>query len=300
MKVLLTSATGYIGSAVARALQLSHHQVVGIARSKAAAQHLERAGIHPHLGNLTDAESLERAAVQVDAIIHTAATNNAQMATVDRQAVATLLAALAETHKPFVYTSGVWVMGDTGETLADEAFPLNPSPIVAWRPAVENEVLVAADRGVRTVAIRPALVYGHGGGLLSMLMQAGREQGAVPVIGSGENIWSFVHVDDLATLYVKAMEQAPPGTLLVGASGEQVSARDVALAAGDAAGVGASLNLMSLAEGRQIWGDLANALALSQRVSGDYAKCLLRWTPGAPSVLADLTKGSYLLTAIAS
>ncbi|MBD1877194.1 NAD-dependent epimerase/dehydratase family protein [Nodosilinea sp. FACHB-131] len=300
MNVLLTSATGYIGSAVARALQAKGHRVVALARSAATVQRLESSGIRPHWGDLTDRESLRQAATQVDAVIHTAATNDAAMAKVDRQAVETLLAALAGTQKPFIYTSGIWVMGNTGATVADETFPLNPPPLVAWRPGVEDLVLAAAEQGVRSLVIRPALVYGYSGGLLAMLTQAGQSQGAVPVIGAGHHAWSFVHVDDLAMLYVAAMEQAPAGTVLIGASGESVAMGQVALAAAEAVGIGERVQRLSLDEARQTWGDLADALALDQRVSGDRARHLLNWVPVAPSVLTELTQGSYRLGAIAA
>ncbi|MBD2114942.1 MULTISPECIES: NAD-dependent epimerase/dehydratase family protein [Cyanophyceae] len=300
MNVLLTSATGYIGSAVARALQAKGHRVVALARSAATVQRLESSEIRPHWGDLTDGESLRQAATQVDAVIHTAATNDAAMAAVDRQAVETLLAALAGTQKPFIYTSGIWVMGNTGATVADETFPLNPPPLVAWRPGVEDLVLAAAEQGVRSLVIRPALVYGHGGGLLAMLTRTGQSQGAVPVIGAGQNAWSFVHVDDLAMLYVAALEQAPAGTVLIGASGESVAMGRVALATAEAVGIGERLQRLSLDEAHQTWGDLADALALDQRVSGDRARHLLNWVPVAPSVLTELTQGSYRLGAIAA
>ena len=300
MNVLLTSATGHIGGAVARALRANGHPVVALARSAATAQRLEAAGIRPYRGDLADGESLRQAAAQVDAVIHTAATNDAAMATVDRQAVETLLAALVGTQKPLIYTSGIWVMGDTGATVADETFPLNPPALVAWRPGVEALVLAAAEQGVRSLVIRPALVYGYGGGLLAMLTQAGQSQGAVPVIGAGNHAWSFVHVDDLAALYVLAMEQAPAGTVLIGASGESVSMEQVALAAAEAVGVGQRLQRLTLAEARQTWGDLADALALDQRVSGNRARHLLNWVPIAPSVLTELTQGSYRLGEIAA
>lgn len=300
MNVLLTSGTGYIGGAIARALQAKGHQVVALARSAATAQRLESAGIRPWRGDLTDDHSLRQAAAQVDAVIHTAATNDAAMATVDRQAVATLLTALAGTQKPFIYTSGVWVMGNTGVTVANEIYPLNPPALVAWRPEVETLVLAAADQGVRSLVIRPALVYGHGGGLLAMLTQAGQSRGAVPVIGTGQQAWPFIHVDDLATLYVAALEKAPAGMVLIGASGESVSMGRVALAAAEAVGVGGQVQRLSLDEARQTWGDLADALALDQRVSGNRARYLLHWAPKAPPVLTELSQGSYRQEKIAA
>lgn len=293
MKVLLTSATGYIGSAVAKTLQEMGHRVVGIARSDGSAQRLEAAGIEPYRGDLTDAESLRPAVQQADAVIHTAATNDANAGAADRLAVETILSAMEGTNKPFVYTSGIWALGDTGETVADETFPLNPSPIVSWRPAVEELVLASVQLGVRSLIIRPAIVYGHGGGLVAMLMQAGRDRGAVPIVGEGRNFWPFIHLDDLATLYVKAMEQAPAGTVLMAASGEFLPLQTVALAAAKAAGIGEKVQFLTLEEARQIWGYMADALALNQRVSSDRAQHLLNWTPSAPSVLEELTNGAY-------
>ncbi|QFZ92671.2 NAD-dependent epimerase/dehydratase family protein [Synechococcus elongatus] len=300
MNVLLTSATGYLGQAIAAALQSKGHRVTALARSAATVQRLEAAGIQPYRGDLMDTVALQQAAAQVDAVIHTAATNDAAMGLVDRQAVETLLTAIAGTHKPFLYTSGLWVMGNTGATVADETFPLNPPALVAWRPAVEALVLSAADRGVRSIVIRPALVYGRGGGLLSLLMQAGQSQGAVPVIGAGDNAWSFIHIDDLAALYVAALEQAPAGTLLIGASGESISMQQVALTIAKTLGRGHRLQHLTLEEARAIWGDLADALALDQRVSGDRAQRHLNWQPVAPWVFQELTQGSYAAKSIAA
>jgi nucleoside-diphosphate-sugar epimerase len=300
MNVLLTSATGYVGSAVAKALQTAGHQVIGIARSEASAQRLAASGIQPYRGDLTDAASLGQAAQMADAVIHTAATNDANMASVDRSAVETILAALEGTEKPFVYTSGIWVMGDTAGQVADETFPLYPSPIVAWRPAIEELVLAAAQQGVRSLVIRPALVYGQGGGLVAMLMQHGRDRNSVPVVGDGLNAWSLIHVEDLANLYVKAMEQAPAGTLLIGASGEYLPLKTIALAVARAAGVGDRIHSLTLDEARETWGLLADAIALDQKVSGERARQLLNWVPSAPSVLEDLSNGSYRQAAIAA
>lgn len=299
MKVLLTSATGYIGSAIASALQTAGHQAIGIARSENSARQLRSAGIQPYRGDLTDLVSLWQIAQQVDAVIHTAATNDRQMATIDRLAVTTLLSSLEGTHKPFIYTSGIWVIGDTGGLVADESTLLNPSPLVAWRPAIETLVLAAAQQGVRSIVIRPALVYGRSGGLLTLLIQAGRDRGFVPVVGNGHNAWSFVHIEDLANLYVKALEQASAETLLIGASGEAVPLETIALAAAQVAGVDECLHYLTLEEGRQEWGLLADAMTLDQRVSGDRAKQLLNWVPSAPSVLEELTQGSYKQQAIA-
>lgn len=300
MKVFLTSGTGYIGGAVARSLQNAGHTVIGLARSEAAAQRLQAAGIHPQRGDLTDAASLQAAAMQAEAVIHTAATNDAAMSTVDQQATRALLAALAGTQKPFVYTSGIWVMGNTQGQVGDETWPLDPTPLVAWRPAVEAVVLAAAQAGVRSLVIRPGVVYGHGGGLLAMLRQAGQTMGAVPLIGSGNNHGAFVHVDDLARLYGQAMESAPAGTVLIGANDGAVTMRQVAMAIAHSLGIDGQVQSLSLAAAREQWGALADALALDQQVTSDRAHHLLDWYPTAASVLDDLIQWTDPSGAIAA
>jgi nucleoside-diphosphate-sugar epimerase len=300
MKVFLTSATGYIGSAVARSLQAAGHSVVGLARSAAAAQRLQDAGIQPHRGDLTDGASLQAAATQADAVIHTAATNDAEMPRVDLQATQAILAALTDTQKPFVYTSGIWVMGHTRGQVADETWPLDPTPIVAWRPALEERVLAAAQAGVRSLVIRPGLVYGYGGGLLAMLRQVGQTTGAVPLIGSGDNHGAFVQVDDLARLYVRAMESAPAGTVLIGTNDTAVTMGQVAGAIAQSLGRDGQVQSLSLAAAREQWGALADALALDQQVTSDRAHHLLGWHPTAVSVLDDLTNEANRVGAIAA
>src|SRR3954467_10532605 len=137
MQVFLTGATGYIGSAVAAALRAAGHEVAGLARSDAAVERLERSGVRPVRGDLADAAVLERGSRAADAVIHTGTTNDARAPEVDRAAVDAILRALDGSGKPFVYTSGIWVYGDTKGRIVDETTQLTPAPIVAWRPAVE-------------------------------------------------------------------------------------------------------------------------------------------------------------------
>src|SRR5205823_8943417 len=120
----------------------------------------------------------------------------------DTEAVTAMLDALKGSGKPFVYTSGVWVLGNTGYQTVDESAALNPPRIVAWRPAAEQRVLDAAKQGVRGIVIRPAIVYGRGGGIPAMLVQAANQSGAAWYVGDGQNRWPVVHVEDLADLYL--------------------------------------------------------------------------------------------------
>src|SRR6185295_15451825 len=228
MKVFLTGATGYIGMAVAERLRAAGHQLAGLARSDEAAAKLEAAGVTPVRGDFTNPAAVASGARAADAVISMATTYDP---TVDAPAVDAILDALAGSNKPFIYTSGIWVNGDTGGIVVDETTPPEPVELVAWRKAVEDRVLQAAKRGVRSVVIRPAIVYGRGGGIPAGFVESAQKDGAARYVGTGENRWPFVHVDDLAELYLLALEKAPPGTLLLGVSGPSFRVAEVAAAA---------------------------------------------------------------------
>lgn len=282
MKVFVTGASGYIGSVVAGKLRDFGHQVTGLARTEASAQKLETAGVQPVRGDLRDSSTVFRAAREADAAIHLAQDYSADGAALDRRLVETVLEEFRLTGRPFLYTSGIWVVGNTGDREADETWPLNPTPLVAWRPAHEQLVLQA--QGPRGVVIRPAVVYGHGGGIVGGFQRQGRE-GVVRYVGSGENRWPFIHVDDLAGLYVLAL-QAPAGSLYFASAGRSIPVRDVALAS--AAPAGARVESIPLEEARRTMGPVADALCLDQRISARKAMQELGWTPTAKSVMEDL------------
>jgi nucleoside-diphosphate-sugar epimerase len=290
MKVLLTGATGYIGSAVAERLLAAGHEVFGLARSEEAARKLEAAGVSPVRGDMKSPESISRAAREADAVIHTAATGDADAPQADEQAVAAILDALEGTNKPFIYTSGVWVLGNT-KGVADEETPLDPTPLVAWRPAIEERVLAAAERGIRSIVLRPGMVYGRGGGSVGEMVQSGRQKGTVRFVGTGENRWSLIHVEDLADLYLKALERAPAGTLLMVASGPSMTVREIAEAASRAAGAEGRVESWPIEQARERLGAYADAIVLDQQISAAKAMRLLDWKPAAPSVLEELERG---------
>lgn len=292
MTIFVTGATGYIGGAVSEALLRAGHQVVGLVRPEKDPTLLERRGIRPFVGGLGDPIALAAKAATVDATIHTAFEMTANGALADEAAVDAILNGLAGTNKTFVYTSGIWVMGNTGEG-ADEESPLNPPPVVAWRAAVESKVRDAAARGVRTVVIRPAMVYGRGGGVPASFHRSARDTGAAVYVGSGENHWPFVHIDDLADLYVRALG-AVPGSLFLGAAGPALPVRQVAEAASRGAGAEGRTRAWSVDEAFPVLGPMVQGLTLDQQISGKLAERVLGWTPSAPSILEDLEHGSYV------
>jgi nucleoside-diphosphate-sugar epimerase len=288
VRILVTGATGYIGAVVAAALAEHGHAVVGTARSAAAAAELESRGHEAVRADLRDLDVLELTATACDATVHTAATQDEHMGPVEQAAVRSMLAALAGTGKAFLYTSGVWIYGSAppGETLDEDSEP-DAVGLLAWRPALEAEVLAAASTGVRTIVIRPGMVYGRGGGPTNQF--AGMAEDGVPrYVGNGENHWSLVHVDDLAELYVLAVERAPAGTLLNGITGPPLRVRDIAEAAAAGAGLPAPRPWPFAEAVLALDPDDADGITRDHRISGDRARALLGWEPPARSPLDEL------------
>jgi nucleoside-diphosphate-sugar epimerase len=278
-KILVTGATGYIGTAVCERLLERDFEPLGLARSEAAAEKLRSLGIAPRIGNLTDAGSLAAACREADGVVHAAMQWGPDAGSIDSRAVTVMLDALAGTEKTFLYTSGTWVMGGTGGRLAGEMFPLKPPPLVAWRPAVERMVQDAVERKIRSIVLRPAMVYGRGGGAFGRLVA-----GTLPVIGDGGNHWSLVHVDDLADLYIAALERAPAGELYVASAGQPVKLHDLAAAAGNTFRI-------PLEEARASIGPVADCYVLDQRIGSTKAGRQLGWIPKRPTPLELLRSG---------
>jgi nucleoside-diphosphate-sugar epimerase len=296
MKLFLTGATGFIGGAVARAAISAGHQVTALVRSETSgpAIALSRVGVALHAGDLREPQTFSRAAGTAEAVIHAASTNDASAGAIDEAAAMAMLAALPA-GAAFIYTSGAWVYGDTGGTPATEASGLAPPLLVAWRPAVERNVLaLAAERAVAAVVLRPAMVHGHGGGVFGMLAGMARESGVMQVIGTGRNHWPTVHVDDLAAAYISAVERANDrergiaGRIFNIVAEEAVPVAVIADAIGVAVGVD-RIEVVPLESARPTMGPFADALALDQGMSGHLAQQFLSWAAKRPGAIADLS-----------
>ena len=191
---------------------------------------------------------------------------------------------LRGTGRALLYTSGTWVLGRTGSLPVDEAAATNPIELVEHRPAVERLVLDAAAHGVRSVVIRPGIAYGRGAGIPRLLVELARQHGAGRYIGDEALHWPMVHVDDLADLFVAAIERADPGSLLHGVDEEAVQVASLAAAAGQAARISVTPRPWPLPEAREALGAaFADALACHQVVSGNRARRVLDWRPRSPA-----------------
>jgi nucleoside-diphosphate-sugar epimerase len=285
MKIFLTGATGYIGSAVLDAALRASHQVTALVRTPQAADTLASRGVAPVLGDLTSLKSYRAAAESHDAYIHTAADSSPRRVDVDRKAIDTLLGLASARAKSspvsFVYTSGIYVLGSNAQPMDETAQP-NPGQMVEWRLEHEQIVLQSAAPNLRTVVIRPGVVYGGNRGIVSDLLKNALN-GLIRVIGAGENHWPLIYDRDLADLYVRAAAM-PEASGLYHANDEGDETVNAIVE-----GIVSHLSMppdvrhVPLEEARKKLGANADALLLDQRVRGPRARAL-GWSPTLHSV----------------
>jgi len=280
MKVFITGATGYVGFNVASAFRRAGHEVWGLARSEEKARMLVRNEIHPVIGNMQNPESYSKTAEKCSILVHTASAMNGDMIDLDQRTVEAFLHASKAGVQPktVIYTSGVWVHGNTGDRLVDETSPLSSVRLVAWRPS--HELMVLEAKGLNGIVIRPGVVYGRQGGRTSARFFEGAYlQHALKVVGDGTNRWSMVHVDDLARGYVRAAESGLVGEIFNLCDSSRHTVAEMVRAAARAAGYAGKIQYVPLEEAVKEMGPYAECLALDQRVDNSKAKRLLSWTP---------------------
>ena len=299
MRIFITGATGYIGRVITERLIANRHQVLGLARSDKSAEKLKAMGAEVHRGDLDDLDSLAAGSSDVDGVIHTAMSlddfNNLDPILIkDQKATEAMLSSLAGTGKPFLYTSGSGVLSDTGTEVVDETVDTDDKGPFARRAAVEKTVLQAQNRGIRTVVIRPGIVYGQGGsGFVHMFAGLAREAGCGRTFGEGKNVCSVVHVEDLADLFLSALEHSPAGTLFNAASEEEPTMLDIATAIGRALKLADKPTVWPLDEARAAIGLPADGLAANKRISAARARKVLGWCPHRVGLIEDIEHGSY-------
>ena len=282
MKVFLTGGSGYIGSTVALALKKAGHDVLALVRDEAKGQALKAAGVKLVKGELGNPAGYAGAAWGRAAFVNLAQDFSPNGVELDKKTITSAKDLLrGQVGATFIYTSGCWVQGST-EGVADETTPLHPAKMVAWRPAHEQLALEMAKDGIRSVVVRPGIVYGGKGGLTGMFFGTALKNGVAQTIGDGENHWPLVHVDDLAELYVRLVERAPAGSVFNATDASRLKQREIAEAASRAAGKEGKVAVQP-PDGSPFH----EALLLDQRISSEKARNDLDWRPRHESFVAE-------------
>jgi len=297
MRIFLTGATGYVGAAVLDALVRGGHDVTALVRNKEKARGVAKRGGHPAIGDLADRESYRAAAEAQDGYVHAAFdARSGRGAAIDRLVIDTILEAArrprtsgsnAPARRFVIYTSGVWVLGSTPDPATEEA-PINPVEHVSWRPNHEQMIASADSDQLRTVVVRPGVVYGGGNGIVGDLFKSA-SNGLVRVVGDGNNHWPLVYDRDLADLYARlAVREDAAGVYHANDEGDE-RVNDIVSAIKPYLPVRPDVRHVPIDEARHKMGAYADALVLDQVVRSPRARAL-GWTPSLHSVAGNAAR----------
>ena len=294
MRVFVTGATGFIGSAVVHELIKAGHEALGLARSDSAADKLIAAGATVHRGDLEDLDSLRSGAAGADGVIHTGFIHDfarfREVCETDRLVIETIGSVLKGSTRPFIVTSGTGLLAQGSLALEADMPAPGPNPRIASEEAADS----VAALGVRVSILRlPPSVHGEGDhGFVPLLINIARQKGISAYKGEGLNRWPAVHRFDAARLFRLALEKAPePGTRFHGVAEEGVSFRDIAQA------IGKGLHLPAVSKSPEEatvhfdW--FAHFASLDNPSSGRQTQEALGWKPDQPGLIEDLSQESY-------
>jgi nucleoside-diphosphate-sugar epimerase len=297
MKIFMTGASGYIGGTVADSLIKAGHAITGLARNDAAAAKLRKHGMEPVRGELGSHSIVREAVRAADVVINCA---NAD----DPFVTAAILEGLAGSGKTLLHTSGSSIVGDkvAGELsprVYHEDTPYEPLPEKIQRVAVQRTVLAAAAQGVRSVVLCPTLIYGEGRGAnpdsiqVPTLIRQAVKSGVPRYVGTGENVWSTVHIEDVCDAYLLAMAEAPAGSFFYLENGEtsfKLIADSIGRLLGSKGAQGWSID-----EAIAQWGPMAVWFSLggNSRVNADKARRMLGWKPKGTGLFDEIELGWY-------
>jgi nucleoside-diphosphate-sugar epimerase len=293
MRVFVTGATGFIGSAITKEFIAAGHKVLGLARSEAAAESLKATGASVHRGELADRNSLLSGAADADAVVHTAFLHDfskfKENCEIDRRAIEALGSALEGTDRPLLVTSGTGLVTPGRIATEDDASTTTSIP----RVASEEAAAAVAARGVRVSVIRlPPSVHGDGDHqFVPLLIGMAREKGTSAYVADGHNRWPTVHRLDAAQLFRLVLEKGTAGARYHGVAEEGVPFRDIAGVIGRRLGM--PVVSKSPEEAASHFGWFAHFAALDNPTSSRRTRELLGWQPRQSGLIADLERGQY-------
>jgi nucleoside-diphosphate-sugar epimerase len=294
MRVFVTGATGFVGSAVVQILLRAGHEVVGLARSESAIESLTAAGAKAHRGDLRDFESLRKGAAESDGVIHTGFIHDFskfnENCELDRRVVDTLGSELAGSERPLIVTSAIGLL-PSGQIVTEETRPLSPSPNP--RAATEEAACALMDRGVcvSTVRLSPS-THGEGDhGFVPILIKIARERNASVFIGEGTNTWPAVHRLDAAQVYRLAFEKKACGAYYHAVAEEGVEFRKIAEVIGERLGVPVVSKSPESAAAHFAW--FAHFASMNVKASSKQTQEKLGWYWSQPGLIDDLDQPTY-------
>lgn len=287
MRIFLTGGTGYIGSAVLEALVRGGHTVDALVRNSEKAEQVQARGGRPTLGDLANPASYADAVAAADGAVHAAFEYSGRGQQVDATAIETLLRQSRRPGRFVIYTSGIWILGPAPAPV-DESVAVNPIEIVSWRPGHERQVLDAGSGGLRTIVVRPGIVYGGSRGIVGDVFKDAAN-GLIRIIGSGDNHWPLVYHRDLGDLYLRLVNDPEASGLFHANDEGDERVNDIVEAIARQVGTSPSIRRVPLPEARQKLGAYAEALALDQKVRSPRARAL-GWNPSLRSVAANVAR----------
>ncbi len=298
MRVFVTGATGFVGTAIVNELIDAGHSVLGLARSDEGAERLAAVGAEVHRGSIDDLPSLRRGVAHADGVVHTAFNHDfstyAANCEADRQVIAALGAELAGTDRPLLVTTGMTLLGNKGNkggVGTEEDAPV-PSSAGVPRSASEEAAAALAQQGVHACVVRLPQVHDpFKQGLITYLIALAREKGVSAYLGEGANRWPAVHVLDAACLYRLALEQGTRGTRYHAVGEEGVALKAIA----ESIGCGLNLPVVSVPAGdaEEHFGWLARFAGMDSPASSTLTQQRLGWRPVETTLIADLDRAQF-------
>ena len=291
MRVVLTGATGFIGSHVLADLYKHGHEVTALVRDNARADAVAARGATPVVTGLHDRQAVARLLGDADGAIHTASPGDATSANLDSAVADAVTGAFAGTGKPYLQVSGLWIYG--ANPCVTEASPVSAPALVAWKEPIERRVLGAA--GIRGVVIVSSVAYGDGGGgIPGLLLGSPRDNaGHLIMLGTGQQHWSTVHAADLADFFRRALEdESARGRYVIG-NGVNPAVAELTQAAAAAVGAPGAVPGSDDEARARLGGYFAEVLLLDQGTDAARARAELGWHPTRPSLSDEFRHGSY-------